>query len=576
MTQSIYKSFWRTYACGQLNSNYKDQYVYLSGWVDNIRFQGSIAFVDLRDRSGIVQLIFFKKGNPELFAIVKNLTKESVINVGGMIVLRKDINPEMSTGTIEIAVDKLNMLSESKPLPFDVMNREDGPEELRHKYRYLDLRSEELQHNLKIRNSLTTYIRHYMQSYDFLDIETPTLIKSTPEGARDFLVPSRLYEGKFYALPQSPQLFKQLLMVAGYDRYFQIARCYRDESLRADRQLEFTQIDCEMSFVAQRDVMQFFSDMISNLFNDVADIDISKIDIMSYEQAMTQFGSDKPDLRWDKYLDTVQREEYFFTFLYFEDLLSLEDIRSIVEFSDLKKSQMGLNDLYVSICDTNHVNVGYEFLDNPAKGKSYIVIRTEYFNMDSAEHQFMGDLRNFICKNMIPMNREHAPLWVVDFPMFVKDKETGNLTSVHHPFTMPSEYDIDKLNSDNEAILLSMKSAAYDFVLNGVEVGGGSMRIYNKEIQQKVFDILKLTKEQQEDQFGFLLKAFDYGVPPHAGIAFGLDRLCTFFGKSDNIKDYIAFPKNMKAVDPMCSSPSYVDEAQLKELFLKIEGTVNH
>jgi aspartyl-tRNA synthetase len=579
---------YRTHHCGVLRIEDENQEVMLAGWVQRSRDLGGMTFVDLRDRYGITQLVFNMEINAELCQQARKLHREDVIQAKGKVVKRSSVNKELPTGDIEIEVNSLEVLNQSILPPFTIEDETDGGEELRMKYRYLDLRRKPNLENIKLRHRIGIEIRNFLHKMDFLEIETPFLIKSTPEGARDYVVPSRIHPGEFYALPQSPQTFKQLLMVAGYDKYFQIVKCFRDEDLRADRQPEFTQIDCEMSFVERDDVLMVFESMIKYLFKQEKGIELGDFPKLSFDDAMRLYGSDKPDLRFE---------------MQFIELNELTQNNGFAVFDDAE--------LVVGICaeacadySRKQLDALTDFVRKPqigAKGLVYIKYNTDGSFKSSVDKFFSqedlkaiaekmnaksGDLililagdkkptRKALCELRLKMGKDlgllkksnYTALWVVDFPLLEWDEEEKRFFAMHHPFTSPVKEDIEKLK-DNAA---AVRANAYDLVINGVEIGGGSIRIHDKELQKQVFDALGFSEEEAEKQFGFLLNAFEYGAPPHGGIAFGFDRLCAMFGDSDSIRDYIAFPKNNAARDVMIASPSIIDQKQLEELHLNIK-----
>lgn len=583
------KTHFRTHHCGALTLKEVGQEVVLCGWVQKIRNLGGMTFIDLRDRYGITQLVFNSEKNHDLQEQAAKLGREYVIQVRGRVVERESKNPHLATGEIEIEVNDLILLNTSVVPPFTIEAETDGGEELRMKFRYLDLRRSPLKENMILRHRLALATRTYLDSLGFLEIETPFLIKSTPEGARDFVVPSRLHPGQFYALPQSPQTFKQLLMVAGYDRYFQIVRCFRDEDLRADRQPEFTQIDCEMAFVNRQDVMQTFEGLIRYLFKAIKNIDIPPFKVISYDEAMNRYGSDKPDLRFDMPITDISAEAKGKGFGVFDSAemvagicvkggahYTRKQLDILTEF--VKKPQIGARGLtYVKWepggCKSS-VDKFYASDDlmrwahkmNASEGDLLLILCGE---KEKVLRQ-LGSLRLKVAEEQKLVPQEtFACLWVVDFPLFEYDQEEKRWVSVHHPFTSPKSEDILLLDEDPGKV----RAEAYDMVINGVEVGGGSVRIYNKSLQQKVFQILGLSQEESMEKFGFLLNAFQYGAPPHGGIAFGFDRLCAVFAQQDSIRDFIAFPKNNAGKDVMIDAPSPLDEKQLKELYISLLST---
>ena len=592
MAESM-KGMHRSHRCGEVTEALIGSKVTLMGWVQKSRNKGGIIFVDLRDRSGIMQLIFENGSIDEAgFEKAGKLRSEFVIAVTGTVERRSGaVNENLKTGTMEVRVDYLRVLSESETPPFPVEENSKTKEEIRLKYRYLDLRRPDLQRNLMLRSQVATLTRKFMAEEGFLEIETPMLCKSTPEGARDYLVPSRVHPGSFYALPQSPQLFKQLLMCSGYDRYIQIARCFRDEDLRADRQPEFTQIDMELSFVDVDDVIDVNERLLAYLFKEALGVEVSlPIQRMTWQEAMDRFGSDKPDLRFGMELKNVSEAVKDFEFGVFQSALALKD-----------GSVRGINAKGQGAMPRKKIDKLVEFAKGyGAKGLAYIAIQEdgtakssfakflkegEMESLIAAMEGQPGDLllfaadKNKIVWNVLGALRLHLAeelglldknefrfVWITEFPLLEWSDEENRFMAMHHPFTMPMEDDWDKIDSDPG----SVRAKAYDIVLNGNEIGGGSVRIHQDDIQEKMFEVLGFTKEQAWDQFGFLLSAFKYGVPPHAGLAYGLDRLVMLMAKQDSIRDVIAFPKVKDASDLMCEAPSRVDEKQLQELGIRI------
>lgn len=577
----------RSHTCGELTISNCGQTVTLSGWVQRSRDLGGMTFVDLRDRYGITQLVFNMETNAPLCQDARKLGREYVISVTGLVTERSNKNPKMPTGEIEITVETLTVLNESKIPPFTIEDNTDGGDELRMKYRYLDIRRNTVRDNLMLRHRMGIETRNYMNQIGFLEVETPVLIKSTPEGARDFVVPSRMNEGQFYALPQSPQTFKQLLMVAGIDKYFQIVKCFRDEDLRADRQPEFTQIDCEMSFITQDDILETFEGLTKYLFKTVKGIEIDKLPRMTFAHAMKYYGNDKPDIRFGM------------TFVEITDIVKGHDFKVF----DDAELVVGINATGCSAYTRKQIDALTDFVKRPQIGANGLVyVRyNEDDTLKSSVDKFYtedelrqwaqkfeakpGDLMLILAGNAgktrkalselrLEMGLQlglrnpevFAPLWVVDFPLLEWDEETQRFYAMHHPFTSPKPEDIPLLESDPG----SVRANAYDLVINGVEIGGGSIRIHNKDLQKRMFSILGFSDEDAQAQFGFLMNAFEYGAPPHGGIAFGFDRMCSLFGGSDSIRDYIAFPKNNAGRDVMIDSPSPIKQEQLDELKLKI------
>ena len=578
---------YRSHNCGELRINDLNKEVKLSGWVQKVRDKGFIMWVDLRDRYGVTQLIFDQERTPSnVIDLAKTLGREFVINITGSVIERNSKNDLMSTGDIEVLVRELKILNTSITPPFTIEDESDGGEELRMKYRYLDIRREPVKNNLILRHKITQQVRTYLSDNSFIEVETPYLIKSTPEGARDFVVPSRMNPGEFYALPQSPQTFKQLLMVAGMDKYFQIVKCFRDEDLRADRQPEFTQIDCEMAFVSQEDILNTFEDLVKHLFQKVKNIKLDKFPVMTYDDAVHKYGTDKPDLRYDmKFveLNDLAKNGDFNVFNNSELVVGFMikggnsfTRKDIDKYTDwVKRPQIGAGGLaylriqedgtYKSSVDKFYDQSDLENWANKAAAKQGDILFILSGDKDKVRTQ-LGALRVHVADNLGLKNpEEFKPLWVVDFPLLEWDEETGAFHAMHHPFTSPKQEQIDLIDSNPAAV----RADAYDLVLNGNEIGGGSIRIHDKKIQQRMFDCLGFTKEEAEKQFGFLMNAFEYGAPPHGGIAFGLDRLVAIMGGNEIIRDFIAFPKNNSGRDVMIDSPSTVSDEQLKEINLK-------
>lgn len=579
----------RTHTCGELRTDNINTEVMLSGWVQRVRDKGALLWIDLRDRYGITQLLFKEEDCPkELLEKVRSLGREYVITAKGLVIERESKNPNIPTGEIEIKVSDLDILNASEVPPFTIEDETDGGEELRMKYRYLDLRRKPLRANLELRHRISIAVRNYLDKQGFFEIETPYLIKSTPEGARDFVVPSRMNAGEFYALPQSPQTFKQLLMIAGYDKYYQLVKCFRDEDLRADRQPEFTQIDCEMAFVEQDDVLSTFEGMAKHLLKTVRGVDVEDFPRMPYDEAMQRFGSDKPDIRFGM------------------EFINLNDVAKGKGFNVFDSAE-----LVVGICvpgrgeySRKQLDELTDFVRKPqigAKGMVYVKCNTDgtfkssvdkFYSQDDlrewSEASFAdaGDLllvlsgdtdavRKQLCELRLEMgNRlgmrkpdEFKPLWVVDFPLLEWDEDSERFHAMHHPFTSPKKEDLELLKTDPGKV----RANAYDMVINGVEIGGGSIRIHNKDLQKDMFSLLGFTDEEAQAQFGFLMNAFEYGAPPHGGIALGFDRLVALFGGQDSIRDFIAFPKNNAGRDMMIDSPSSIAVEQLDELNLKVD-----
>ena len=578
---------YRSHNCGELRISNLEQEVSLSGWVQKVRDKGFFIWIDLRDRYGITQLILDKeRSSNEIFDLGKTIGREYVIQVKGSVIERSSKNPKIKTGEIEVLVSELVILNSSKTPPFTIEDQTDGGEELRMKYRYLDIRRPALKNNLILRHRITQEVRKYLSDKMFLEIETPYLIKSTPEGARDFVVPSRMNGGEFYALPQSPQTFKQLLMVAGLDKYFQIVKCFRDEDLRADRQPEFTQIDCEMSFVNQDDVLNSFEGLIKHLFSSIKNIKLDKFPRMSYDEAVKNYGTDKPDLRYEmKFveLNDVTQHKDFNIFNSAElvvgfvvksgNSFSRKDLDKYTDW--VKRPQIGASGLvYMRVQDDgtykSSVDKFYDESDlkqwaNISDAKAGDILFILCGDSENVRKQ-LGALRVHVADNLNLKDPEQfTPLWVVDFPLLEWDEESNSYHAMHHPFTSPKSEHIELIDSDPSAV----RADAYDLVLNGNEIGGGSIRIHDKKIQQKMFDCLGFSKEEAEKQFGFLMNAFEYGAPPHGGIAFGLDRIVALMGGQEIIRDFIAFPKNNSGRDIMIDSPSTISDEQMKELQLK-------
>lgn len=577
----------RTHTCGELNASHIGQEVTLTGWIQKSRDLGGMTFIDLRDRYGITQLAFNMEVNADLCGKARKTGREWVVLAKGTVKERESKNKNIPTGDIEIIVNELQILNASKTPPFTIEDETDGGEELRMQYRYLDLRRNPVKKKLQLRSQLSLEVRKYLMEQEFIEVETPVLIKSTPEGARDFVVPSRMHEGEFYALPQSPQTFKQLLMVSGYDRYFQIVKCFRDEDLRADRQPEFTQIDCEMSFVEQEDILNTFEGLTKYLFKTIKNVELSDFPRMTYADAMRLYGSDKPDIRFG------------------------------MEFVELNKYTQGKGfnvfdnaELVVGICapgaaeyTRKQLDALTDFVKRPqigAKGMVYVKCNQDgtfkssvdkfYSQDDLAEWASVcqgtpGDLilllsgdtnhtRNAMNELRLHMGsalglrkpEDYKPLWVVDFPLLEWDEDAQKYHAMHHPFTSPKKEHLSLLETDPSAV----NANAYDLVINGVELGGGSIRIHDKSVQKQMFKLLGFTEEEAQAQFGFLMNAFEYGAPPHGGIAFGFDRLAAMFGGSDSIRDYIAFPKNNAGRDIMIDSPSPISTEQLDELHIGV------
>lgn len=583
---------YRTHHCGDLREDHIGQTVTLSGWMGTKRDLGGMTFIDLRDRYGITQLVFDMETDKPLCEAARKLHREDVIRAIGTVRERSNKNPDIPTGNIEVVVTGFDILNRSKLPPFTIENDTDGGDELRMKYRYLDLRRPVLQDQIRFRSKLTLAIRNHLSSEEFLEIETPVLIKSTPEGARDFVVPSRTNPGQFYALPQSPQTFKQLLMVAGMDRYFQIVKCFRDEDLRADRQPEFTQIDCEMAFVTQEEILTTFENLTKHLFREMLDISLPDFPRMTYDQAIREYGSDKPDTRFEMkirdYTTRVQGHGFkvFDEAPYIGGLLLegkaddytnrlIKDITSWVQrpqvgAKGLVYIQWRSDDSFKSSISKFYPEEELKNWITEAGGQKGDILFLMSGPVDKTRIQ-LGTLRLELAQqhDLIPENT-FSPLWVVDFPLLEWDDETSRFYAMHHPFTAPKKEDIEKMTSTERDELESIRADAYDLVINGSEIGGGSIRIFDRALQEKNFTILGFTKEEADQQFGFLMKAFEYGAPPHGGIAFGLDRLCAVMNGKTSIRDFIAFPKNNLGRDVMIDAPSTIDTEQLEELSLQV------
>jgi len=581
---------YRTHTCGELDLSYTGKRVILSGWIHRSRDLGGMTFIDLRDRYGKTQLVFNTDTNPDLCTKARELGREYVIRIEGLVEERSNKNPKMATGDIEIIVDMLTVLNTSRIPPFTIEENTDGGDELRMKYRYLDLRREPVKQNMIHRHRLSQEVRKYLDSQDFIEIETPVLIKSTPEGARDFVVPSRTHPGDFYALPQSPQTFKQLLMVSGFDKYFQIVKCFRDEDLRADRQPEFTQVDCEMSFVEQDDILNAFEGLAVHLFKTIKNIDIKEKFIrMPYSQAMAEYGTDKPDLRFEMKITALGDRVKGRGFRIFDDSeyaggivagncagYSRKDLDKLTDF--VKRPQIGADGLiWVKY------NIDGSFKSSVDKFFMAEDLQKWAGLMKASPGDLMLILSGDSLKTLSALSAlrlemggrlglrdpaKYNALWVTDFPLLEWDEETQRYYAMHHPFTSPKAEDIDILESEPARV----RANAYDLVINGVEIGGGSVRIHDAGVQKKMFRLLGFTDEESRAQFGFLLDAFKYGAPPHGGIALGFDRLVSLFAGSETIRDFIAFPKNNAGRDVMIDSPSAISREQLDELHLDIKN----
>ena len=582
---------YRTRTCGELRLANAGEEVTLAGWVQRTRKMGGMTFVDLRDRYGITQLVFNEQNDAELCERANKLGREYCIQVKGTVNERQSKNDHLDTGDIEIIVKELNILSESATPPFTIEDNTDGGDDIRMKYRYLDLRRPNVRKNLELRHRMTILVRNFLDSKDFIEVETPILIGSTPEGARDFVVPSRMNPGQFYALPQSPQTLKQLLMVSGFDRYFQIAKCFRDEDLRADRQPEFTQIDCEMSFVDQEDVIQIFEDMARHLFKEVRGVELpAKLQQMTWKEAMSRFGSDKPDLRFGmEFVELMDVLKGTGTFGVLNDAEYIGGI-SVPGCADYSRKQLDQLTEWVKRPQVGAKGLIYVKFNADGTVKSSIdkfytpeVLAQLKAKMGANDGDLVlimsGDKANKTRTQLCTLRLEMGDrlglrdkdkfecLWIVDFPLFEWSDEEQRLMATHHPFTMPNPDDIPLLDEHPEQV----RAKAYDFVCNGIEVGGGSLRIHDSKLQEKMFNILGFTPERAMAQFGFLINAFKYGAPPHAGLAFGLDRFVSIMAGLDSIRDCIAFPKNNSGRDVMLDAPSAIDQKQLDELYLSVE-----
>ncbi len=587
----LHYNMYRTNTCGELRLSDKGKKVTLAGWVQKSRKLGGMTFIDLRDRYGITQLVVEGDAQAELLAAASSLGREFVIQATGEVVERSSKNPRIPTGDIEIRLETINILNKSVTPPFTIEEESDGGENLRARYRYLDLRRPPLQRSLALRHRLAQEIRSYLDSKGFMEIETPYLIKSTPEGARDFVVPSRMNPGTFYALPQSPQTFKQLLMVAGYDRYFQIVRCFRDEDLRADRQPEFTQIDCEMSFVDQEDVLATFEGMMRQMFKNALGVDIpDPLPRMSWYEAMDKYGSDKPDIRFAMTINDVSALVKGCGFSVFDSAEYIGAIcvsgcadytrKQLDELTEwVKRPQVGAKGLvYVKLNHDGSIKSSIDKFYTPeqlskvaqacgGRGGDLLLLLCGPKRKTQTQ---LGVLRIEMGNRLGLRNpKDFAPLWVVDFPLLEWDDETSRFYAMHHPFTAPKPEHEQLFYSDKKEDLEKVCANAYDFVLNGTELGGGSIRIHDAAMQQRMFEVLGISKEDAEYKFGFIINAFKFGAPPHGGLAFGFDRVCALFGGQETIRDYIAFPKNNQGRDVMIDSPSQIDAVQMEELFLE-------
>ncbi|MFT7251243.1 MAG: aspartyl-tRNA synthetase [Flavobacterium sp.] len=580
---------YRSHNCGELNASHVNKEITLAGWVQKSRDKGFMIWVDLRDRYGITQLIFDEQRTDKaVIEKAKSLGREFVIQIKGTVIERVSKNPNMATGDVEILVTELTILNEAQVPPFTIEDETDGGEDIRMKYRYLDIRRNPVKNNLLFRHKVSMEVRKYLSDQGFCDIETPYLIKSTPEGARDFVVPSRMNEGQFYALPQSPQTFKQLLMVGGMDKYFQIVKCFRDEDLRADRQPEFTQIDCEMAFVEQEDILNMFEGLTRHLLKEIKGVDVDKFPRITYDYAMKTYGNDKPDIRFEmKFgaLNEVAQHKEFGVFNSAELVVGIaapgcasytrKEIDALIEW--VKRPQIGASGMVYVKCEEDgtfksSVDKFYDQEDlkkwaeaTNAKAGDLILVLSGSANKTRTQ---LSALRMEVATRLgLRKSDEFAPLWVVDFPLLEWDEESGRYHAMHHPFTSPKPEDIKLIDTEPGKV----RANAYDMVLNGNEIGGGSIRIHDRELQSRMFDLLGFSKEEAEAQFGFLMNAFEFGAPPHGGLAFGLDRLVAILGGQETIRDFIAFPKNNSGRDVMIDAPAKIDDKQLSELHIKLD-----
>ncbi|TKD67291.1 aspartate--tRNA ligase [Flavobacterium sp. ASW18X] len=580
---------YRSHTCGELRASHIGTEVSLSGWAAKSRDKGFVVWIDLRDRYGLTQLVFDEeRSTPELLALARTISRETVIQVKGSVIERASKNDNIATGTIEVLVSELTVLNNAKLPPFTIEDETDGGEDIRMKYRYLDIRRNPIKNNLIFRHKVAMEVRKYLSDQNFIEVETPYLIKSTPEGARDFLVPSRMNEGQFYALPQSPQTFKQLLMVGGMDKYFQIVKCFRDEDLRADRQPEFTQIDCEMAFVEQEDILNIFEGLTRHLLKEINGVDVAEFPRITYDEAMAKYGNDKPDIRFGMEfgeLNTVAQHKDFGVFNSAELVVGIavpgaanytrKEIDKLIDW--VKRPQVGAKGMVYVKCnkDGTYKSSVDKFYDQEDLAKwatatgaqkgDLICVLSGETNKTRAQ---LSALRMEMAERLgLRKADEFAPLWVIDFPLLELDEETNTYHAMHHPFTSPKPGQIELLDEQPGAV----KANAYDLVLNGNEIGGGSIRIHDKETQAIMFKHLGFTPEEAKEQFGFLMDAFQYGAPPHGGIAFGLDRLVAILGGKETIRDFIAFPKNNSGRDVMIDAPATIDNEQLSELNIKLD-----
>lgn len=580
---------YRSHHCGALTASHIGTEVQLAGWVAKSRDKGFVLWIDLRDRYGITQLVLDEeRSNPQLLEVARRLGRETVIQITGKVLEREAKNTNIPTGEIEVLVTEINVLNAAQTPPFTIENKTDGGEDLRMKYRYLDIRRKPVQHSLLFRSKVALLVRNFLAAHEFIEVETPYLIKSTPEGARDFVVPSRMNEGQFYALPQSPQTFKQLLMVGGMDKYFQLVKCFRDEDLRADRQPEFTQIDCELSFVHQEDIMHCFESLLSHLLKEIHGITPKPFPVLTYEEAIKTYGNDKPDIRFGMTFCELNKlaQNKGFTVFDAQELVvgiavpgaaswSRKQIDAWIDW--VKRPQIGANGLIWVKCneDGSYKSSVDKFFDVDALGewasacgaKTGDLLMVMAGNANQVRAQ-LSALRMALAEELGLRNpNEFAPLWVVDFPLFEEDEETGELHAMHHPFTAPKPTHLTLLESQPKTVV----AQAYDLVLNGNEIGGGSIRIHDRPTQEKMLSLLGFSEEEAKAQFGFLMDAFTYGAPPHGGIALGFDRLVAILDGKETIRDYIAFPKNNSGRDVMIDAPAALDAEQLEELSLIVK-----
>ncbi|NBW28550.1 MAG: aspartate--tRNA ligase [Flavobacteriaceae bacterium] len=580
---------YRSHSCGELNATHINKEVTLAGWVQKSRDKGFMNWVDLRDRYGVTQLLFDEsRTEKSLFELAKTLGREFVIQVKGTVIERESKNPNMATGEIEILVSQMTILNEAITPPFTIEDETDGGEDIRMKYRYLDIRRNPVKNNLLFRHKVAMEVRKYLSNLDFCEVETPYLIKSTPEGARDFVVPSRMNSGQFYALPQSPQTFKQLLMVGGMDKYFQIVKCFRDEDLRADRQPEFTQIDCEMAFVEQEDILNVFEGLTRHILKEIKGIEVDKFPRITYDYAMKTYGNDKPDIRFGMEfgeLNEVAQHKDFSVFNSAELVVGIaapgigdytrKEIDALIDW--MKRPQIGASGMVYVKCneDGTYKSSVDKFYDQDDLARWAQITGAKPGDMifvlsgkaDKTRTQLSALRMELATRLGLRNTAEFAPLWVIDFPLLELDEESGRWHAMHHPFTSPKPEDMDLLATNPGKV----RANAYDMVLNGNEIGGGSIRIHDKATQQLMFKYLGFTEEEARNQFGFLMDAFQFGAPPHGGLAFGLDRLVAILGGQETIRDFIAFPKNNSGRDVMIDAPSIIDETQLKELHIQLK-----